>query len=88
MSKPTEQDLTVAKGVLRSLKNTLRYGLVFIKSNENSAISGFCDADCARSADRHSTSGYIFQMNETGGYVSWKSKKRKTIALSTCEEFV
>ena len=56
-----------------------------MKSNGNSAISRFCDADWASSSDRHSISGYIFQMNETGGYVSWKSKKQKTIALSTCE---
>ena len=24
-------------------------------------------------------------MNATGGYVSWKSKKQRTVALSTCE---
>ena len=85
MSKPTEQDLIVAKGVLRHLKYTLHYGLVFMKSNGNGTISGFCDADWASSSDRHSISGYILQMNETGGYVSWKSKKQKTLVLSTCE---
>ena len=85
MSKPTKQDLTVAKDVLRYIKGTIHYGLSFVKSDETSTVLGFCDADWASSSDRHSISGYIFQMNATGGYVSWKSKKQRTVALSTCE---
>jgi hypothetical protein len=34
-------------------------------------------------ATRHSTSGNVFVLNRAA--VSWRSKKRKTVALSSCE---
>lgn len=84
MSEPTERDLVTAKGVLRYIKGTTDYGVTFSKSTEN--LSGFCDADWASSSDRYSISGYIFMKgSENPSYISWKSKKQPTVALSTCE---
>lgn len=56
--------------------------LQYSKSGSNNII-GFCDADWAGAKDRHSISGYVFEM--AGGPISWKSQKQSTIALSTCE---
>ena len=47
-------------------------------------IHGFVDADCAGDLDRRrSTSGYVF--NLFGGAISWMSKRRDIVALSTTE---
>eukprot|EP00253_Pinus_taeda_P022370 PITA_22370 len=47
-------------------------------------IHGFVDADWAGDLDwRRSTSGYVF--NLFGGAVSWMSKKKSIVALSTTE---
>ncbi|CAB3996098.1 Retrovirus-related Pol poly from transposon TNT 1-94 [Paramuricea clavata] len=35
--------------------------------------------------DRHSISGYGFQLLDEGPLVSWRSRKQLTVALSTCE---
>ena len=44
----------------------------------------YSDADWAGdTSDRKSTSGYIFVLS--GGPVSWSSKKKKCVALSTAE---
>ena len=43
---------------------------------------GYSDADWGGDLDdRKSTSGYVFQIG--GGAVSWRSKKQKSVALST-----
>jgi len=47
-------------------------------------VLGFVDADWAGDLDqRRSTSGYVF--NLFGGAVSWMSKKKSVVALSTVE---
>jgi len=47
-------------------------------------IHGFVDADWAGDLDqRKSTSGYVFKL--FGGAVSWMSKKKSVVALSTTE---
>ena len=38
------------------------------------------------SSGRRSISGYGFLMNNDGGLVSWKCKKQRVVALSTCED--
>lgn len=35
--------------------------------------------------DRWSTTGYCVILNQNGPLISWKSKRRSTVALSTCE---
>ena len=84
MSNPTEKDLYYAKEVLRYLKGTLECTLVFRKEDEVQ-IQGYCDSDWASSSDRKSVSGYVFQMAENGGFISWRSKKQPVVALYSCE---
>ena len=84
MVKPTVTHLTMAKHVLRYLKGTIDHCLTFKKS-ENFNLVGFCDADWGSTADRRSITGYGFRLSPEGPFLSWKSKKQPTVALSTCE---
>ncbi|KAL0811975.1 hypothetical protein ABMA28_009373 [Loxostege sticticalis] len=75
------------KRVFKYLKETKRFGLCY-RSNENSTIEGFSDADYANDpVTRRSTTGYVFMRN--GGAVTWCSQRQPTVALSTTEaEFI
>ena len=69
-TKPTKQHWIGVKRIMRHLKGTVHYGIVFSKQAPNECI-GYSDADWAGDLDdRKSTTGYIFQMN--GGPVSWR----------------
>ena len=86
LSKPTRSDWMMTKQVLRYLKGTSTYSLVYKKSKNGLKIMGYSDSDWTSSTtDRRSTTGYIFQLNEEGAAVSWKSRKQQTVALSSCE---
>ena len=85
MHKPTKFHLNAAKHVLRYLKGTKEYGLKFCKSNDPIQIVGYSDSDWGSSEDRKSISGYCFQLNDQSSFISWKSKKQATVALSSCE---
>ncbi|CAI0559876.1 unnamed protein product [Linum tenue] len=88
MEDPTKQHLLAVKRVLRYLKCTLSYGIWYKKQGGEDNLVGYTDSDYARdSDDRKSTSGYIFFLG--GGAVSWPSKKKPVVTLSTTEaEFV
>ena len=82
-SKPTKTHWTALKRVLRYLRGTVRYGILYTKMCSSNCV-GFSDSDWAGDVnDRKSTSGYIFQIG--GGAVTWKSKKQGCVALSTAE---
>jgi len=85
MSKPTSVHMTMAKHVLRYLKGTSDYKLVFRKSDVDMNLTGFCDADWGNSEDRRSITGYGFCLSKNGPLISWKCRKQPTVALSTCE---
>ncbi len=85
MSNPTKSQLGIAKHVLKYVKGTLDYCLTFKKSDTPLKLNGHCDSDWGSSEDRKSISGYSFQLSDHGPLISWKSKKQKVIALSTCE---
>ncbi|XP_076028444.1 uncharacterized protein LOC143017539 [Oratosquilla oratoria] len=85
MSKPTVNHLGLAKHVLRYVKGTLDYGLKFGKSEAGLKLTGYCDSDWGSAGDRHSITGYCFKMSTHGPLISWKSKKQRVVALSTCE---
>lgn len=71
-----------AKRILKYLKGTLNYGLVF--SKDDCELEGFVDADWASNTkDRRSYTGYAFKLN--GSVVSWESSKQKSVALSSTE---
>eukprot|EP00253_Pinus_taeda_P020158 PITA_20158 len=74
-----------AVGSLMYLRGTSDYGLCYQGRpglDRVLDIHGFVDADWAGDLDqRRSTSGYVF--NLFGGAVSWMSKKKSVVALST-----
>lgn len=72
-----------AKRVLRYLKKTMHYKILFQKS-PNFTITGYADADWGSDLiDRRSYTGYVFKIGEAA--VSWESRKQRTVALSTAE---
>ncbi|XP_016704342.1 secreted RxLR effector protein 161-like [Gossypium hirsutum] len=87
MKSPTEKHLQAAKRILRYLKGTTSFGLLY-KKGENLDLFGFIDSDYAGDIeDRKSTSGYVFMLGSTT--ISWSSKKQPIVTLSTTEaEFV
>ena len=85
LENPTNVDSVMLKHVFRYLIGTLDYKLSFTKSHNVLKLISFSDADWGSSDDRKSTSGYYFKLNEHGPAISWKSKRQKTVALSSCE---
>ena len=83
MDKPCVGHLIAAKRILRYVKGSLGFGLMY-RQNMQFSLCGFVDADWAGDInDRRSTTGYCF--NTGSAVVSWCSKKQRTIALSSTE---
>ncbi|KAA0061434.1 putative mitochondrial protein [Cucumis melo var. makuwa] len=81
MSKPKKPHLEAVRRILRYLRGTTEYGLLY-KKGQDCKLEGFCDADYARDHDtRRSTTGYLSKLG--CGAVSWCSKRQPTVALST-----
>ncbi|RDX85687.1 Copia protein, partial [Mucuna pruriens] len=86
MDNPRLSHLLAAKRILRYVKGTLNYGLLFSKCGRSVSheIYGYCDSDwCGDKSDRKSTSGYVFVMSRAP--ISWCSKKQSVVALSSCK---
>ena len=82
-SDPTRKHWTAVKRILRYLKGTGEYGLLYSTSDQED-LHGFSDSDWAGDLeDRKSTSGYLFKLG--GAPISWRSKKQTSVALSTAE---
>ncbi|KAK5837512.1 hypothetical protein PVK06_013322 [Gossypium arboreum] len=72
-----------AKKVLRYVKGTLKFSVLFKKKKELKLI-GYSESDWAGSLDdMRSTSGYFFTFGS--GVFCWSSKKQQTVAQSTAE---
>lgn len=70
------------KRILKYLKGTKNYGLVF--SKDNSYIEGYVDADWGSdSNDRKSFSGFCFKLS--GTVISFECRKQRNVALSSTE---
>eukprot|EP00253_Pinus_taeda_P008063 PITA_08063 len=83
MERPKEAHWQAAKRILRYVKGTKSFGILYNVS-ECSDLVGYTDSDWAGSIDgRKSTSGYVFHMGS--GAISWASKKQSIVALSTAE---
>ncbi|XP_045798133.1 secreted RxLR effector protein 161-like [Trifolium pratense] len=86
MHDPRKPQLIAAERILRYLKGTLEFGLLFpIGTNsEGSALIGYSDSDwCRDIIDRRSTSVYVFKYNNVA--ISWCTKKQSVIPLSSRE---
>lgn len=87
VKSPDKIHWNAVKRILKYLKGTVNYGLVF-KASTNLNLLAFSDADYAGDIEtRRSTSGSVFKLG--GNTVSWRSQKQKVVALSTTEsEFI
>ncbi|XP_045802226.1 secreted RxLR effector protein 161-like [Trifolium pratense] len=84
MERPTEIHLAAAKRILRYLKGTMKYGILYEKGEVSIKLEGWTDSDyVGDSDDRKSTSGYIFKVGS--GAISCSSKKQPIVTLSTTE---
>ncbi|VVC37624.1 Hypothetical protein CINCED_3A017813 [Cinara cedri] len=83
-SKATDDNFNHFKILLRYLKDTISFGMTYIKNNNIHPLQGFVDADFANDInDRKSTSGYLYQVFDFT--VSWFTRKQSTIAFSSTE---
>src|ERR1044072_2529287 len=86
MSDPRQTHLVAAKRILRYLKGTASFGVLFPCQEEKVGLQlvAYSDSDwCGDKVDRRSTMGYVLFLS--GVPICWCSKKQAVIALSTCE---
>lgn len=70
--------------MLRYLKETRDFGILYSKDYENTTLIGYSDADYANDREtRRSTTGYVFLI--CGGPVTWACQRQKSVSLSTTE---
>ncbi|KAG6537922.1 hypothetical protein ZIOFF_003025 [Zingiber officinale] len=83
MEDPTTTHLKIAKRILRYIKGTIDFGLLYSTSN-HFKLEGYSDSDWGGDIDdRKSTTGFVFFMGDTA--FTWMSKKQPIVTLSTCE---
>lgn len=83
-SQPDDNHWSGLKRILRYLQGTKDLGLQYQKNKNDSALSGYADADYANNEDdRRSTSGCMFTVY--GNPVSWMSKRQQIVSLSSTE---
>lgn len=83
MQNPKKSHLEAVRRILRYVKNTLDYGVLYKKGGD-CKLTGYCDADYAGDHDtRRSTTSYVFMLGS--GAISWCSKRQPTVSLSTTE---
>ena len=81
-SNPGREHWTAVKHIIKYLKRTRDYMLVF--QSENLVPIGYTDSDFQSDQDsRKSTSGNVFVLG--GGAISWRSIKQTCVADSTME---
>lgn len=83
LGKPAMTNVTALKRILRYIKATKSYQLIFKPTY--GTLSGYTDFDCGGdNDDRRPTTCYEFTL---GGNtpISWNSQKQPVIALSVCE---
>ncbi|KAM2686201.1 hypothetical protein EV2_009117 [Malus domestica] len=81
MQNPKKPHLEAVRRILRYVKSTIDYGLLY-KKGEDYKLIGYCDADFTGDHDtRRSTTGHVFRIGS--GVVSWCSKRQPTVSLST-----
>ncbi|KAL0367867.1 UNVERIFIED_CONTAM: Retrovirus-related Pol polyprotein from transposon RE1 [Sesamum radiatum] len=83
MQNSKKPHLEAVHRILRYVKGTLSYGIMFQKC-EDCRLVGYCDAEYVGDHDtRRSTTGYVFMLGS--GAVSWCSKRQPTVSLLVTE---
>ncbi|XP_019252800.1 PREDICTED: uncharacterized protein LOC109231604 [Nicotiana attenuata] len=83
-SNPEESHLKAAKRILRYYKGTQNL-VLYYPSGGNFNLIGYADTDCAGYlVDRKNTSGMAHFLESC--FISWGTKKKNSVALSTAEE--
>ena len=81
MAVPTQKVWSYTKRILRYLKGTLDYGILYSR-NDNSQLVGYSDSDYAGcKVNRKSMTGIVW--NYGGDVISYKCKQQSTIADSS-----
>ena len=84
VDKPSSEHLVAAKRILRYLKGTVNFRILYKRGDRDMKITGYSDSDFAGGInDRKSTSCQIFFLG--GLPITWNSVKQRVVALSTCE---
>ena len=84
METPKESHWKEGKIVLRYVNGTKYFGIMY-STSEDFRLVGYTDNDCGGNTyDRKSTSGYRFHFGT--GIVSWASRKKPIVTLSSPEE--
>ena len=66
MERPTILHQKVVKHILRYVKGTVHYGLVYPRRSSEMVITGYSDSDLAGDMDdRKSTRGMVFYLNDS-----------------------
>jgi hypothetical protein len=83
MESPTIIHFKAAKRILRYIKGTIDFGLLYPSSNEFKLV-GYSDSDWGGDVDdRKSTTGFVFYLGISA--FTWSSKKQQIVTLSTRE---
>lgn len=86
MDNPRSSHLLAAKRILRYVKGTVNFGVLFPCKRRKSEIEllGYSDSDWSGDKeDRKSTASFLFKLGDAS--ISWGSKKESVVALSSCE---
>ena len=83
MHEPRELHWRFLKRLLRYVKTTRDFSLVYTKNKEQNLV-GYTDSDFGSNVeDRKSTAGYCFMYGNC--LISWNSAKQKVLSLSSTE---
>lgn len=84
MNCATDTHWNHLKRILRYIKGTLDYKLVYKDDNNEIDLCGYADSDWANDRnDRKSITGYTFKL--FGCNISWSTRKQHTVSLSSTE---
>ncbi|KAK1423985.1 hypothetical protein QVD17_19296 [Tagetes erecta] len=83
MQSPRESHAAAIKQILRYVKGTVKYGIVYPRKSSNK-IHGYSDSSFnIDQDDGRSTTGHVFYYGVAP--ITWCSQKQGTVALSSCE---
>ena len=82
---PTVEIVAAIKRIMRYLKGTTKFGLIYQKGKNGVSLHGYVDANFAGDInDRKSTTGLCFYLNEYSNPITAMSTIQSCIATSTC----